>query len=692
MKGKKSNYILLLIILLGLGTLALNHITAKPQNSLETIDDYTSDLLTISLYLIDEGRIDKMISCAEQALQADTDSFTKAEAKFILGYINSYNAGYDEALTQLEEARDLLENISPSEHDSYYPLKFCLYSQLAFTYEALGDSDNASLHYEKLAQESSSEKFAKYYIKYSSFRAYDLYTMKNDVEGALDILYKVLEIAQSTNYEEIEYVYLDLGTFHSFAGEYVLGVNYKLKALELVEKKNVSPQDPEYNTWLDIILNIGNDYMALGNTDAAIQYFTKALESPKATNEGEVDMALLANAQLLEVYTKLEDTENCRKYYSSLLDVISKYDGVQVAMDTHVIADILIASTEIRENNIDIAFELLEKARKQYEATTAFSYYNIDSFIAEILGDAYYAKGDYKNALAQHTAALDIIIERNYDTDIDILYQKISDDYVALGDDTKALEALHSSIAVKDDRMSNDSIQYSQYLVSEFEAAKKDEAIQALEAQKLRRNNIIVLIGTILALVLLGSFEVTRKNKEIRKLNKKLEDISNTDNLTTLANRHALENYLEGLWAHIKPAIPVSIMMMDIDFFKKYNDNYGHPEGDFVLASVAKILKHLCGENNFVARYGGEEFIIVMKNSTKEDADRLAMAIKEKLAEINLKHEYSDVSNHVTLSIGGATTSDKNLSYKELIKLADEALYSSKHNGKNRFTHYDDCK
>ena len=125
--------------------------------------------------------------------------------------------------------------------------------------------------------------------------------------------------------------------------------------------------------------------------------------------------------------------------------------------------------------------------------------------------------------------------------------------------------------------------------------------------------------------------------------------------------------------------------MLDIDFFKQYNDCYGHEEGDRALVRIAGLLNSLVeNQSEFAVRWGGEEFIYAAFNSSREAISAKAQEIAEKVAALNIKHDVSPICNRITVSIGAATI---NLSGKneinKAVKLADKALYLAKSGGRN---------
>jgi diguanylate cyclase (GGDEF)-like protein len=131
---------------------------------------------------------------------------------------------------------------------------------------------------------------------------------------------------------------------------------------------------------------------------------------------------------------------------------------------------------------------------------------------------------------------------------------------------------------------------------------------------------------------------------------------------------------------------------MDIGFFKKYNDTYGHAEGDNCLRAVAQAIRDsVTRDDDFTARYGGEEFVAVLPNTDRNGAVVIAERILENIRDRNIPHEKNDAASCVTVSIGVFTGDVKDMPDSiHYIKLADKALYASKANGRNRITSYTD--
>jgi len=176
--------------------------------------------------------------------------------------------------------------------------------------------------------------------------------------------------------------------------------------------------------------------------------------------------------------------------------------------------------------------------------------------------------------------------------------------------------------------------------------------------------------------------------KRLRKANKKLENVSYTDVLTGLHNRRYFNYIYDKELKRAKRAKTyISFMMLDVDFFKQYNDAYGHLEGDFALKSVAKVLKDtLKRPSDYVFRLGGEEFGVLLSDTDESNSAKLARDICDAVKARELKHEHSKVSEFLTISIGVVCCiADEALDDEILISRADEMLYKAKESGRDRY-------
>ena len=179
-----------------------------------------------------------------------------------------------------------------------------------------------------------------------------------------------------------------------------------------------------------------------------------------------------------------------------------------------------------------------------------------------------------------------------------------------------------------------------------------------------------------------------RVNTHIKlyRYRRQIEQQSMTDQLTGVANRRRYERYSITKWSEaIRLHVPFSICMFDIDRFKVYNDTFGHPAGDKVIAAVAQTAaSHLQRSTDFLARYGGEEFVALSLGDPSERIFGHLKKIRQAIENLHIPHDPS-VSQWVTVSIGGVTiVPDKGCTYDFYLKVADAMLYDAKRHGRNR--------
>lgn len=174
---------------------------------------------------------------------------------------------------------------------------------------------------------------------------------------------------------------------------------------------------------------------------------------------------------------------------------------------------------------------------------------------------------------------------------------------------------------------------------------------------------------------------------ELQRLNQELELLSFTDGLTGISNRRMFDKRLESAWKEARVSgLPVSLIILDIDHFKHFNDIHGHVMGDECLKRVAgALLSVVRRAGDVVARFGGEEFIVLMPNTDPANAQELAAACANEIARLQIRHGGSDVSDFVTASFGVGTASAYEGSTSELfVKDVDRVLYRAKAAGRNK--------
>ncbi|MGE0639398.1 MAG: diguanylate cyclase [Thermoanaerobaculia bacterium] len=180
---------------------------------------------------------------------------------------------------------------------------------------------------------------------------------------------------------------------------------------------------------------------------------------------------------------------------------------------------------------------------------------------------------------------------------------------------------------------------------------------------------------------------VAERSDELFRANEQLARLASLDGLTRLANRRIFDETLARTWAeHQRRGAELSLLLLDVDFFKRYNDHYGHQQGDAALQAVAgSLAEALDRASDLAARYGGEEFAVVLPDTPASGANLIATRVVEAVHALGLPHERSDASDRLSVSIGVATLVPRpTLGPEHLIELADRALYRAKEGGRNR--------
>lgn len=185
-----------------------------------------------------------------------------------------------------------------------------------------------------------------------------------------------------------------------------------------------------------------------------------------------------------------------------------------------------------------------------------------------------------------------------------------------------------------------------------------------------------------------GVVAISRDMTEHKDLENRLEALAISDGLTGLGNRRLFDERLQEEWARAKrDGTALSLLLIDLDHFKKFNDQYGHQAGDGCLRAVARVLAEQARRPaDLAARYGGEEFALLLPNTDAEGCERVGEKIRAALRELGMLHALNPPSRRVTASLGGATRlpAEGAAESASLVEVADRALYAAKDNGRDR--------
>lgn len=194
--------------------------------------------------------------------------------------------------------------------------------------------------------------------------------------------------------------------------------------------------------------------------------------------------------------------------------------------------------------------------------------------------------------------------------------------------------------------------------------------------------NMFITFIALLGFSILFLIEIETAYSNLYSKNLELDNLANTDPLTGLYNRRTMKAHIQNMYEDYNiTKNPFSVIVCDIDNFKKVNDTYGHECGDEVLKTISSVLSSLTRGQDFLCRWGGEEFIVFLHNIDKDMARTIAERIREKIQETEM--QFGDTKLHITMTFGVASVTETD-DYEELFNLADSRMYEGKKSGKNK--------
>lgn len=676
----KKLSIFLGIIFISVSIICVKKDNIKKVNFNDRLDSIVSELLERDP--INDGYIDIewLTDVERQEVENSKDKEKLSKLYFIEGFNENINLNREAALNYFEKALSNLPDKTDKKLKSriYYEQSNILYSE---------DEEESKALFRKVKDIYEDENDKEYLLKLSILKGKKF--MDGDIPASecIEVLEEALTLAKEIEYDDIIDIYYYLGTAYWYDNQQIQAINYKLEALSAAYDTNRSDK-VEF-----ISIDLAIDFLEIGNYDDAIKYLKTVIDNMPESFPHDYDYFTPSYAwmNLVEAYTKAGRYEEAEETLEIARVYVEKQDNGKKRNDDITMLDIYKAEILTRLGYYEQAQAFLEKFKEGYNNTEIeFSYMDMDISMENLQGDIYYGIERYSDALECHLNAREMIDERKLLNLVENSNKKIYMDYVSLGNYETAFEYSRANNEIKSEASKNTDAQYSHYLISKFNNDKNELRIGQLEqSQKIARITSLFL-GLIAFSSIVFTSIIYKKNKEIKRLNEIFKNLSATDGLTAIPNRRALDEYLLNNWANpsfITTRIPISFAMIDIDYFKKYNDNYGHPQGDEVLKKISECIKASFRKSDFIARYGGEEFTIIMLNTDKHESEKLISRLLNNIYNLNIKHEYSEVSDRVTLSIGISTTEREcSKSYDEYIAMADNALYQAK-KIRNTFVH-----
>ena len=417
-----------------------------------------------------------------------------------------------------------------------------------------------------------------------------------------------------------------------------------------------------------IKLNMTSAYRYMGAYVTATNILDKMLDSSLLFRNEDSYLKEYTLLNLAETYFAVNDMTD----FNSTIETVSTsyYYGLENDLkDLKILLDSYLIIKAISENNLDLVPNYISEIEELEIKNKDVIYSELEMIKTRSYGMYYKSIGDFDLAL-DYFSKLERLADNEGASYVSLfsiserisIYRKLNDN--------KQVDSLINKYYEKQTSI-NDINNY------EFKYYIDNKIINNHELPFLKET-IIILIILFLTSILLVLFYLKKARDS------KLDSLK--DGLCNIYNRRFLDSYINNLK---EKDLPISFLMIDVDYFKLYNDNYGHQAGDFILKSIASVLEKNSRKEDIVARYGGEEFCVLLKGASKYSSINYAKRIKENLDNLNIKHKYSKTSDHVTFSIGIYTTYTKN-DLKNSIKFSDKALYISKTRGRNTYTYLED--
>lgn len=582
------------------------------------------------------------------------------EGYFSLGYIDYINGFYE---SSNEYFFMILNNNETVKKD----ILLFIYEGISNNYLALNEkklSDGYFTKAENLAKELNlNDLLAEMYRD----RAAHTMSFSKGVEESIALCKKAMKLNQSE--QSIIKNNIELSNIYMSVDDFDKALEYTVDALVLSSRYSMNELKVQSR------INLGYNYYIQGNYEKSIKQYNNVLQEDSKI--ATIDQKMDCFSYIAQSYYKLGLYKEAYKcidkciYYANNFHEPEK--GRQLNWIYTLLAEIKIEEEQIKEGDV-----YLKKAKKLYDSNKMSMFNNVELWMEKVEIDKIYKTNkSYDEVINMYINLLNKFEDKGIKdkTKEDIIHKvveisKVSGDYeTALFYTDKIVNFANQ----KSKSSLNNMINYFQENLENN--IMKDEIIK----MKLQQ---VIIISVLICLIMILLI-IHNKNKEIKKLNQELKHISITDPLTQVLNKRALYEEFRKIYNNEEY---VNFIMMDIDYFKLYNDNYGHIAGDKVLSIISKEISNTF-KDSIVARYGGEEFCVISRYKDKNQLVNKLNQLKENIYNLNIKHKYSLISDRITLSIGVESLIINNEEdIKKLMKVADERLYISKTKGRDRYT------
>lgn len=457
-------------------------------------------------------------------------------------------------------------------------------------------------------------------------------------------------------------LYGNIGQLYSIDGDYSVALQYCWRGLELLESSPLIPNRSKYMSKFLAVL--GDNAYGLEQYQTAIEYYEQSLEIFQKREDDD----LLADASLALVnegaaYLELGQHKKVLSVLDELGELIPKIPESQKD-DIQILWGNLRAQLYMNEGNLEQAEYELEAAKELLNTDDVEYSLNKDVYLDYSYARLYKEQGKFDEALELYRQ----IVTRSADAGLGLeknAYSDMADIYMQENNMNAYIETREQYVEVielKNQQLGTDYVEYSE---------KVHQYYSLTEQHQIRK--IIIAVISVIGIMILADIVFW-----LIKWRKK----SYTDPMSKLHNREYLTRYMRKNKKKLAGK-PLTLLMIDIDYFKQYNDYYGHVQGDNGIKALAEILAESVRKKDLVIRYGGEEMLVILQETTADCAKDMAERVRKNLADKHISHEKSKVSDRLTVSMGIYTVYYNGEDIFELIEKADELLYQAKRKGRD---------
>lgn len=504
----------------------------------------------------------------------------------------------------------------------------------------------------KMAKENNLEKEEGYALIHMAYACRVISDYVNALKYSFDAINIFIKIG---DIEGIIRAHNIIGIIYYYLGKYNQAIEHMFKCLNILKNTN-------YHFLKScVITNMGEIYREAGDNENAIKSYNEALEISTIHGFEQNKAAVMLN--MGKVYSSTGK-------YTEALDLLYKSKKILAnSKDFIILGEIEseIGKLLFKQGHINLAREHYFEALKKLN-NVKNKYYIIDVLINIGILEA----ATSRSSVEYFNLALKYSEEINSNIKISMSYKYLSDYYASENNYKLALEFFKKY----------------HYKYQEMEASNiaKSLEIKKLEFEYNQEKNEIENLKSIKNSLEHEIEDSFKKVNNLKKINEQLKKESMIDELTGIYNRRGLNEKIDTILInHEKANAYVAIFMIDIDFFKKFNDYWGHLKGDRCIIDICNCISKIKKNNSLFARYGGEEFIYISIVENFNDAFLLGEDIRRKVENLDIKYNETVDCKVVTVSIGGIYTSlPLSKSFNELINLADSELYRVKNSGRNK--------